>query len=117
MYGSVLPFWLEKSQDLDYGGYFTCLNRDGSVFDTDLQDVPLTVTNADIAVVLHLPGDTDGDGEFDLADVANVLRYLAGGWDVTVDVLNADVNGDGVVNLKDVVLMRRALAGWDVTLV
>ena len=35
LYGSVLPFWLEKSQELEYGGYFTCLNRDGSVFDTD----------------------------------------------------------------------------------
>lgn len=32
---SVLPFWLENSQDKEYGGYFTCLNQDGSVFDTD----------------------------------------------------------------------------------
>ena len=32
---NVLPFWLEKSQDKEYGGYFTCLDRDGSVFDTD----------------------------------------------------------------------------------
>ena len=32
---SVLPFWLEKSQDHEYGGYFSCLNRDGSVYDTD----------------------------------------------------------------------------------
>ena len=32
---NVLPFWLEKSQDLEYGGYFSCLDRDGSVFDTD----------------------------------------------------------------------------------
>ncbi|MCQ2170832.1 MAG: AGE family epimerase/isomerase, partial [Bacteroidales bacterium] len=31
----VLPFWLEKSQDTEFGGYFSCLNRDGSVFDTD----------------------------------------------------------------------------------
>ena len=31
----VLPFWLEKSQDREFGGYFTCLNRDGSVYDTD----------------------------------------------------------------------------------
>ena len=23
----VLPFWLEKSQDKEYGGYFTCLDR------------------------------------------------------------------------------------------
>ena len=32
---NVLPFWLEKSQDHEFGGYFTCLDRDGSVFDTD----------------------------------------------------------------------------------
>ena len=32
---NVLPFWLEHSQDKEYGGYFTCLDRDGSVYDTD----------------------------------------------------------------------------------
>lgn len=32
---SVLPFWLEKSQDKECGGYFTCLDREGNVFDTD----------------------------------------------------------------------------------
>lgn len=32
---SVLPFWLENSIDKEYGGYFSCLNRDGSVYDTD----------------------------------------------------------------------------------
>ena len=26
LYDSVLPFWLEHSQDKEYGGYFTCLN-------------------------------------------------------------------------------------------
>lgn len=32
---NILPFWLNNSQDKEYGGYFTCLDRDGSVFDTD----------------------------------------------------------------------------------
>ncbi len=32
---SVLPFWLENSIDKECGGYFSCLNRDGSVYDTD----------------------------------------------------------------------------------
>ena len=32
---NVLPFWLENSQDHEYGGYFTCLDREGRVFDTD----------------------------------------------------------------------------------
>ena len=31
----VVPFWLIKSQDTEFGGYFTCLDRDGSVYDTD----------------------------------------------------------------------------------
>lgn len=32
---SVIPFWLECSQDLEHGGYFTCLDREGEVYDTD----------------------------------------------------------------------------------
>ena len=32
---NCLPFWLEHSQDQEYGGYFSCLNRDGSIYDTD----------------------------------------------------------------------------------
>jgi len=32
---SVIPFWLENSKDLQYGGYFSCLNRKGEVYDTD----------------------------------------------------------------------------------
>ena len=32
---NVLPFWLRHSQDFECGGYYTCLDRDGRVFDTD----------------------------------------------------------------------------------
>jgi N-acylglucosamine 2-epimerase len=35
LFDHVLPFWLRHSQDTECGGYFTCLDRDGSVFDTD----------------------------------------------------------------------------------
>jgi N-acylglucosamine 2-epimerase len=31
----VLPFWLTNSRDEENGGYFTCLSREGKVFDTD----------------------------------------------------------------------------------
>ena len=66
----------------------------------------------------RLPGDADGDGEVTLKDCVQITRYLAGGWDAVIDLVNADVNGDGVVNLKDVVLLRRYLAGgWDVMLI
>ncbi len=32
---NVVPFWLKNSKDTEGGGFFTCLNRDGSVFDKD----------------------------------------------------------------------------------
>jgi N-acylglucosamine 2-epimerase len=32
---NVIPFWMEFSPDRDFGGYFTCLDREGRVYDTD----------------------------------------------------------------------------------
>ncbi len=32
---NVIPFWEKHSIDRDYGGYFTCLDRSGNVYDTD----------------------------------------------------------------------------------
>jgi hypothetical protein len=59
----------------------------------------------------------DSDGEVDLGDVVLLTRYLAGGWNVTVDETVADVNKDGKIDLKDVILIRRYLAGgWGIKL-
>ena len=64
-----------------------------------------------------LPGDADGSGTVDLQDVAQIVRYLAGGWDAQIDRLTADVNDDGTVDLKDAVLLTRYLVGgWNVVL-
>ena len=32
---NVVPFWMNNSRDHECGGYFTCLDRKGEVFDTD----------------------------------------------------------------------------------
>lgn len=32
---NIIPFWLKYSLDKEYGGYFTCLDKEGKVFDTD----------------------------------------------------------------------------------
>lgn len=32
---NILPFWLAYSKDEKHGGYFTCLDRQGNVYDTD----------------------------------------------------------------------------------
>ena len=35
LFNNILPFWLDKSQDMEFGGYYTCLDRRGDVYDTD----------------------------------------------------------------------------------
>ena len=35
LFDSVVPFWLNHSQDTQRGGYFSCLDREGHVYDTD----------------------------------------------------------------------------------
>jgi len=32
---NIIPFWEKHSLDLENGGYFTCLDREGKVYDTD----------------------------------------------------------------------------------
>src|SRR5690606_4227947 len=32
---NIMPFWLKHSLDKEVGGYFTCLERGGKVYDTD----------------------------------------------------------------------------------
>jgi len=62
-------------------------------------------------------GDVNKDGTINLKDAVMIRRYIAGGWNVDIDIAGADVNRDGVVNLKDVVLIRRYIAGgWGVKL-
>lgn len=35
LFGDVIPFWERHSPDRENGGYFTCLDRGGKVYDTD----------------------------------------------------------------------------------
>ena len=34
LFENVLPFWMNHSIDREYGGFFTCLDRDGTIYDT-----------------------------------------------------------------------------------
>ena len=65
----------------------------------------------------RMPGDANDDGMVDLLDVVLIRRWLAGGWNVSINESNADVDEDGEVTLKDVTIIRRYLAGgYDVKL-
>lgn len=62
-------------------------------------------------------GDVNGDGAIDAKDVTALRRYLAGGWNVTINKANSDVNNNGTIDAKDVTLLRRYIVGgWNVVL-
>lgn len=81
----------------------------------DEEDIPATGTVTEIET--GYMGDVNDDGIVNAKDVTALRRYLAGGWNVTINLTNADVNADGTVNAKDVTVLRRFLAGgWGVVL-
>lgn len=77
----------------------------------------VSLTGCGSTIYKACSGDADEDGSVTLQDVVVITRWLAGGWNVTINEVNSDVNRDGVVDLKDAVLIRRFLAGgWNVVL-
>ena len=60
-------------------------------------------------VVKGMPGDVNGDGSVDVADIASVISVMAG--DGNYDA--ADVNGDGSVDVADIASIISIMAGED----
>ncbi len=56
-----------------------------------------------------LPGDTDGDGRVDLADLANVQAHAAQGLDDPAYSLAQDVNGDRQIDSGDLIVIMSNL--------
>ena len=56
-----------------------------------------------------LPGDMNGDGKTNNADVILLIRYQTGWTGLKIVEEAADFNGDGSVNMKDIILLIRAL--------
>ena len=49
------------------------------------------------------PGDVNGDGLVNAADVIEVVNAIMGKASDSIQAEKADVNGDGVVNTADIV--------------
>ena len=70
-----------------------------------------------VAVADYVPGDTNKDQEVTPADIIMLRRYLAGGYDLDINVAAGDVNADEELTPVDVILIRRYLAGgYDIEL-
>ena len=54
--------------------------------------------------VTNLPGDVNGDGVVDVADIASIIDVMAdnGQSSMVNGQSSADVNGDGIVDVADI---------------
>lgn len=62
-------------------------------------------------VYYFVPGDANGDGELNMADVVTLSKY-ASGHSVEIS-FGANANGDDKINLSDAVHLARFLAVWE----
>ena len=51
------------------------------------------------------PGDANGDGVVNAADIVEVVNYIMGSPSAVFDESAADMNGDGVINAADIVFI------------
>ncbi len=118
-YSCEEPYYWAKTAPTELGTYVVSLYVEETddiqgIYGNGLSDDSWQFTIKPCEIV---PGDIDGDGVINAKDVTMLRRYLAGGWNVTVNLANADVDGDGTINAKDVTILRRYLAdGWGVEL-
>ena len=63
------------------------------------------------ASAARLLGDVNEDAAVNAKDVTILRRYIAKGYDVTIDERVGDTSRDGDVGPKDVTTLRRYLAG------
>ena len=64
---------------------------------TDYRNAPASIS---YQIVIAIPGDANGDGEIDVADIDIVIEHID---EVKTDANKAaDVNGDGVINVADI---------------
>lgn len=67
-----------------------------------------------ICVSVNAIGDLTADGKVQSGDAVQILRYLVGDGDASVDITRADVTGDGKIDLGDAVTLLRNSAELDI---
>ncbi len=79
----------------------------------DKDALPLSISTfaGQMQVLTYTPGDVNDDGEITTTDVVYLRRFIAGGYNVTINEFAGDVNNDGMYTSTDVVYIRRYIAG------
>lgn len=98
-------------------GSYAVLPKVDSVYNLQKETVTLEIRGGTVVIdsfgggVALLPGDADGSGRVDLADVLLIFKHITG-WQVEISKTNADKNGNGQVDFHDATVILLQVAGW-----
>lgn len=111
--GEILNLSFQINKDVESGAELAVKLSyvNGDIVNTELNPIDVSISNTVISVSDYIPGDLNNDRKINTTDVILLRRYIAGGYDVSVNEAAADVNGDGKCNTTDVILLRRYIAG------
>ncbi len=114
--GVVLTLFFRIDEDAAPNSLIS-VNLTTALYDTNVEVLAVSSVPGRVRVIDYLPGDVNGSGSIDTADIILLRRYITGGYGVTINTSAADVNEDGKINSADTILIRRAIAGgYDVVL-
>lgn len=117
--GTILTLNFKVSENAADGDEYNISLSVGSsdVYDNDIQPVSVTTKNGKVTIVDFTPGDVNEDDLINTADIILMRRYIAEGYDVSINRHAANVNADSYINTADVITLRRYIAeGYDVQL-
>lgn len=111
--GTILTLKFRIDENAENGSEYriNMSYEDGDIVDGDLNPVNPMIVNGVVSVVDYVPGDLNGDRKVNSTDVILLRRFIAGGYELSVNENSADVNADGKKNSTDVILIRRFIAG------
>ena len=89
-------------------GDYRIMIEDVLMTQTDGTKIPLASASFSVTVIQQsegTPGDADGDGTIDVADVVAIVNYILGHSGASFVESAADVDGDGTIDVADVVTL------------
>ena len=110
--GILLSVTLEANENINIGTKNVAIKSqvftdvDGEV--SKWEDISFQVT-----IIEVIPGDANGDGKVDAADIVDIVNYMMGKPTSTGKFYErvADVNGDNCVNIADIVTIANIIMG------
>ena len=69
----------------------------------------------DVLASGYLYGDANTDGQINLSDVIDILKYITN-WNIAINTTLADVNCDSKITLSDATMILKYIARWDIVL-